>query len=192
MQHLKASPTRYGKSFMPSLRHTLLPTVLVSALSFSVPLATIACKPPTQASISQPVGKFPVDRMSIGNIKMNMSDAQVERILGKPQQIKTESTRCCGTLKHWRYAILEVSFTVDDTSQKLSVYQITTKSPGVETLDHIRVGDRRSKVLRVYGNAGTSQNSDTVWYTNSQETRSFVFKFKGDRVIEIIASTLLN
>lgn len=178
--------------FMPSIRHALFPTVLGSVLSLTIPLAAIACEPPPQAAISRTAGQFPVDRVGIGGIKLDMSDAQVRRILGKPQQIKNEATNCCGTLQHWRYANLEVSFIVDDNSKKLSVYQVITKSAKVATREGIRVGDRRSKVLSVYGNGGTSESSNILLYTNDQQARSFVLKFNGDRLIEILASTQLN
>ena len=176
---------------MKILQRSLLSALLFSAVFASVP--TIPSLPAiAQTRQVQPLS---ITRMGIGQIKLGSKGVQVQRILGKPQQARTEQTNCCGTLYHWKYPELEVRFEDFDSTgdlKQFSVYQISTKSTKYATFDGIRVGDRRSKVLQVYRNARVTQEQDGLYYTNDEYASGLVFKFKNDRVVEIITNTLLN
>jgi hypothetical protein len=168
---------------------SLLSTVLIAALMVIAPAGRtvdrVTATPPPELSIT---------RMGLGNIKLGDSDTQVKRILGQPKTVKTEATNCCGPLQTWSYGDIEVSFEereVPRRSPRLSVYQVTTRSAKFATLDLVRVGDRRSKVLKVYGPA-TSADPDKLYYANNRYASFLAFEFKGDQVVAISASTLLN
>lgn len=175
---------------MKFFQRSLLSALVVSALFTSVP--TILT---TQAQPSPDSRAFSITRIGLAGIKLGDKGTQVQRILGKPQQTRIEQTNCCGTLHHWKYANLEVSFDdIESTKdpKKFSAYQIITKSSKFVTLDGIRVGDRRNKVLQVYGNSGLTSDRHTLFYSNDQYGSALVFRLKHDRVIEIVASTQLN
>jgi hypothetical protein len=135
-----------------------------------------------------------VTRMGFAGVRLRTKAAQVQRKFGKPQQVKTENSTCCGVLLHWTYPEFEVRFEVPEGANQernATVYSVSTRSPKLMTLEGVRVGDRRSKVLRIYGTPSVDEN-DSAFYVNDLYASSFVFRFENDRVVEISAASQLN
>jgi hypothetical protein len=163
----------------------LLTTTLVA-----VPLSSATLSAPTQTTSKE----ISITRMGFTGVRLGSKAAQVQQRFGKPQKVRTEQTNCCGVLLHWTYPEFEVSFEVPEgTNQErnATVYSVSTQSAKLMTLEGVRVGDRRSKVLRVYGTSDTSENNK-LYYYNNQYASSFIFRFENDRVVEILAATQLN
>lgn len=169
--------------------HSLIPVMLL----------TIAVTAPTSIvlpafSQTPPAAQLSISRMGLAGIKLGTKAAQVQRKLGKPQTSRSETSRCCGKLLYWQYPELEVRLEVPEGANhegNATVYAIKTKSPKLATLEGIRVGDRRSKVLRIYGIPQASE-ADAIYYSNDQYASSLVFRFENDRIVEISAGTQLN
>ncbi len=54
-------------------------------------------------------------------------------------------------------------------------------------------GDRRSKVIRVYGaRQGSEPTENKIFYTNNQYASRMTFRFANDRVVEISTGSQLN
>lgn len=135
-----------------------------------------------------------MSRMDLAGVRLGMKASQVQRKLGKPQQTKSENSRCCGVLLQWQYPEFEVRLEVPEGANQernATVYSVSTRSAKVATLEGIRVGDRRSKVLQIYGTPGLEQ-SNQLSYFNNRSASSLVFEFKNDRVTQIIAASQLN
>jgi hypothetical protein len=133
-------------------------------------------------------------RMGLAGISLGTKAFQVQRKLGRPQQVKSENSACCGVLLRWQYPEVEVRLEVPEGANQernATVYSISTRSAKVSTLEGIRVGDRKSKVLRVYGTPGAKEGNE-LFYANNQYASSLIFRFKNDRVVEIIAASQLN
>lgn len=175
---------------MASNRRSLLSMLLLTTALVAVPLSTISLSAPPQT----PSKEFSIARMGLAGVNLGTKAFQVQRKLGKPQQIKSENSRCCGVLLRWQYPEVEVRLEVPEGANQernATVYSISTRSAKVATLEGIRVGDRKSKVLRVYGMPGSTE-SDRLLYANNQYASSLVFRFENDRVVEIIAASQLN
>ncbi|MBW4443176.1 MAG: hypothetical protein KME10_18440 [Plectolyngbya sp. WJT66-NPBG17] len=170
--------------FVPAIFLTIAVTTLPPAIAFSAPVA------------ASPVREVSISRMGLGGIKLGMKAAQVQRKVGKPLKVESENSRCCGVLLHWQYSDLEVRLEVPEgrnQERNASVYSISTRSAKVATLEGIRVGDRRSKVIRAYGEPyGSGTTEDRIFYSNDTSASALVFRFKDDRVVEISANNQLN
>ncbi|MBD1825337.1 hypothetical protein H6F51_22980 [Cyanobacteria bacterium FACHB-DQ100] len=160
-------------------------------------IATIAAPPTIAFSApvpTSPVQEFSFSRMGIGGIQLGMKASEVQRRLGKPLNMKAEKSPCCGVLLRWQYAEFEVRLEVPEganQARNASVYSISTRSAKVATLEDVRVGDRRSKVTRVYGTPSTTIQ-DRIFYSNDANASLLMLRLKNDRVVEIIANTQLN
>ncbi|MER3435747.1 MAG: hypothetical protein C4288_20770 [Leptolyngbya sp. ERB_1_1] len=73
-----------------------------------------------------------------------------------------------------------------------SVYSISTRSAKITTLEGVRVGDRRSKVARIYGEPYVSETNDRFFYSNNSYASRLMFRFENDRVVEISANAQLS
>lgn len=171
-------------------RRSLLVAFTISVTVFP---PTIALSTPVKTS---PVREFSISRMGIGGIKLGTKAAEVQRKLGKPVQVKSENSTCCGVLLHWQYSDLEVRLEVPEgrnQERNASVYSISTRSAKVATLEGIRVGDRRIKVMKIYGNSYVYDTTeDKIFYYNNQYASTLMIRFKNDRVVEISANSQLN
>ncbi|MBD1842909.1 hypothetical protein H6F89_05685 [Cyanobacteria bacterium FACHB-63] len=175
---------------MPLNYRTLLPVVVLTLATIAAP-PTIAVSAPVPTS---PMQEFSFSRMGIGGIKLGMKASEVQRRLGKPLKMKSEKSPCCGVLLRWQYAEFEVRLEVPEGANQernASVYSISTRSAKVATLENVRVGDRRSKVMQVYGTPSTTIQ-DRIFYSNDANASLLMLRFKNDRVVEIIANTQLN
>ncbi|BAY57530.1 hypothetical protein NIES2135_43960 [Leptolyngbya boryana NIES-2135] len=166
-------------------------TILLLTTTFvAVPLASVSLAAPVQP----PPKEMSMARMGLAGIKLGMKASQVERKLGKPPQMASQASTCCGTLLYWKYPELEVHFEVPmgvRQEPNATVYSITTRSSKFATLEGVRVGDRRNKVLRIYGTPSADEDN-AVFYANDQYASSLVFRFENDRVVEISAASQLN
>jgi hypothetical protein len=108
--------------------------------------------------------KIDVAKLSIGGIKLGMTEKQVTKILGKPQTKQTVS----------RYI----------TDGQLE--QITSRSKSHGTKEGVRVGDPVSKATATYGKFQSEQNEKSTSYPNSVNGGlSFVTNSAGN-ITEII------
>ncbi len=162
---------------------TITATVLPPAIALSTPMSPSTVRRELSPS-----------RMGMGGIKLGTKAAQVQRKLGKPLQVKSENSSCCGTLMHWQYSDLEVRLEVPEgrnQEQNASVYSISTRSAKIATLEGVRVGDLRSKVIRAYGDA-SEMTENRIFYYNDQHAARMTFRFENNRVVEISIASQLN
>lgn len=175
---------------MASNRRSLFAILLLTTALVTVPLCSISLSAPPQTSSKE----FSMARMGLAGVSLGTKAFQVQRKLGRPQQVKSENSACCGVLLRWQYPEVEVRLEVPEGANQernASVYAISTRSTKVATLEGIRVGDRRNKVLRVYG-MPTARENNRLSYANNQYASSLIFRFENDRVVEIIAASQLN
>jgi hypothetical protein len=177
---------------MNSNLRSLFSALLASTVLIAVPVSSaVSQSPAKQPSTAQ---QLSVSRMGLGGIKLGTKASEVERKLGKPPQMASETSMCCGTLLYWQYPEIEVRFEVPEgirQERNARVYSIVTRSSKFATLEGIRVGDRRSKVLRTYGTPSRTEE-DLMFYNNDAYAASLGIRFSGDRVIEISTASLLN
>jgi hypothetical protein len=111
-----------------------------------------------------------VAKVSIGSLKLGMTEKQVTRLLGKPSSIEKEKgvSNCYwNTSTSIKYRNLEI-FIADG-----SVETITTTSKSYATKEGVRVGDPISKAKKIYGSKfGSEQaihdkNEYSVAYINA-------------------------
>ncbi len=85
-----------------------------------------------------------VVQQSIAGVKMGMTRAQVEKVLGTDAKVRTETSEITGPYKVLRYGLTEVS--ISGGSQG-SVFSVTTRSKKQRTSKNVGVGSSE-KVLR--------------------------------------------
>jgi hypothetical protein len=120
----------------------LEPMALVSVGLFPAPAAPKA------------VQKFSTTQESVGRIKLNMSLAQVSKILGKPRQKGPITVNnCAGDYNgEWKYNGLDIIFSADKANgQDGKVSSVAVSSPRYLTNRGIKVGDKIAKVEKIYG-----------------------------------------
>jgi outer membrane protein assembly factor BamE (lipoprotein component of BamABCDE complex) len=97
-----------------------------------------------------------VTKVSIGSLKLGMTEKQVTRLLGKPISIKKEkSDNTCywSTSTSIKYRNLDI-FIADD-----SLDGISTASKSYATKEGVRVGDPISKAKKIYGSKFGSEQT---------------------------------
>lgn len=179
------------KAYKLCLLVALLLVVSMPATATLLPQYSGLVKNQSWVAQSKQKNTFPVTRMGVGGIRLGITNVEVQGILGRPKKIKIEETNCCGELKEWIYPDIIVKFEVLE-SKKNTVYNVFTKSKKFATVDGIRVGDSRSKVLKVYGKNFSSSSQDTLYYSNDEYASFIVFKFEKQKLVEIAANVLLT
>lgn len=181
--------SHHRSRFATLLLTTTLATTLTTAL-VAAPLASVSHPVLPQTSL----GEFSTSRMGLAGVSLGMRASQAQRKLGKPQQVKAENSACCGVLLHWKYPEVEVRLEVPEGANQernATVYAISTRSAKIATLEGIRVGDRRSRVLQVYG-ISAAREGNRFFYSNDRDASSLIFRFENDQVVEILAASQLN
>jgi hypothetical protein len=74
------------------------------------------------------------------------------------------------------------------------VYLISTTNPKFVTIDSVKVGDDRQKVVEIYGYGSQSVEGGVtrLTYSNDQKASNLILEIKGYRVQKIIVGTQLN
>jgi hypothetical protein len=103
---------------------------------------------------TQTAQKFSAAQESVGRIKLDMSLAQVSKLLGQPRKKGPITVNNCagGYNGSWQYQGLEIIFAADKadgSDGKVAV--VTVTSARFQTGRGIRVGDRIGKVEKIYG-----------------------------------------
>jgi hypothetical protein len=110
-------------------------------------VATVEAKTPAAQ-------KFSAAQESVGRIKLEMSLAQVSKLLGQPREKDPIAVNNCtgGYNGSWQYQGLEIVFAADKADgSDGKVAAVTVTSARFQTGRGIRVGDRIGKVEKIYG-----------------------------------------
>ncbi len=106
------------------------------------------------ATVEAAAPKFSTAKESMGRIKLNMSLAQVSKILGPPREKEAITVNNCagGYNGVWKYKDLEIIFAADKADgSDGKVAAVTVTSARFQTGRGIKVGDRIGKVEKIYG-----------------------------------------
>lgn len=141
----------------------------------------------------QKFGAITYSQLVIGGIRLEMSEAETRRILGKPLRVKTWDSPAIGKARTLEYRGLKVDLLEDarpGKRGKFYVYQVTSNSREFATLDRVRVGDSRQKVIQIYGKPARENNEgNIVSLIYSDDSKGFpaalVVIIKNGRVTEI-------
>lgn len=128
-----------------------------------------------------------VKRVTINGIRLSNNEAQIVKILGKPDKIENHgvSEILAGKAKTLYYKGLEIYLIGQE------IYGLECKGSTCITDKGIRIGDDRNKVERAYGPPSVYEKTgDRLGYTfkinNTYIDSSLVFFFKKNKVIRII------
>ncbi|MEB3179998.1 MAG: hypothetical protein VKL59_13310 [Nostocaceae cyanobacterium] len=93
-------------------------------------------------------------RLQVAGIRYDMTEAEVIKRLGKPQQrMYTETEQCFGgPTSTLTYPELEINLGAD-RKNTLRTYSVKTTGTKFATVDGVRIGDTRQKVFNTYGRA---------------------------------------
>lgn len=153
------------------------------------PNQTIAILETMLAATEKPI-PLNYSRMGIGGVRLGMSVAEAKRKLGKPQREETKSARpgIGGKFRTLTYKNLTVS------AWNEKVYAISTTKPEFTTIDKIKVGDSKEKVVKTYGFGSQSVDGNAIrlTYSNDEKASNLIFELRDSRVQKIICSTQLN
>ncbi|HAO10776.1 MAG TPA: hypothetical protein DCQ51_06295 [Planktothrix sp. UBA8407] len=134
--------------------------------------------------------------MGIGGVRLGMSVEAAKRKLGKPQRDETKPAGPAigGKIRTLTYQGLTVA------AWEGKVYLMSTTNPKFTTIDGVKVGDSKQKVIKTYGFGSQSvEGNVTRWlvsvvepliYSNDQKASNLIFELRGDRVQKIICGTL--
>jgi hypothetical protein len=121
----------------------------------------------------------------------------VRRILGKPQRVVNQDSPAIGKIRTLKYREISVDL-AEDVNKKGSyyVYKISTKSPKIRTLDGVRVGDNRIRVIKTYGQASEGKNGKVNFLSYEGDLNDspsvFLFTIDNGKVTEISCMDILN
>jgi hypothetical protein len=194
----------------------------ISGLGFAVLIRPIPVMNPTIATLEtmltatqNPIA-LNYSRMGIGGVRLGMSVEAAKRKLGKPQRDETKPAGPAigGKIRTLTYQGLTVA------AWEGKVYLMSTTNPKFTTIDGVKVGDSKQKVIKTYGFGSQSvEGNVTRWlvspsdpshpepcegsglrvnsvepliYSNDQKASNLMFELRGDRVQKIICGTQLN
>ena len=111
------------------------------------------------AQAQTPTSEYLASTGGIGPIKIGMSKAAVEKLIGTkltlPKYSKAydsydwDTVKC--TYKELEYELVfSKTFYGNDTASRLGVYQIVCRSPLVKTKSGIAIGDNKLKIFQTY------------------------------------------
>ena len=97
---------------------------------------------------------FPVEKQSIGPLRIGMTDKQVVRLLGKPME-KSPPVMMGATgefMSHWEYpgVFLQMAANTEKGPTRVSSIEITAPS-AYRTPEGIGIGSTRAEIVAVYG-----------------------------------------
>jgi hypothetical protein len=181
----------------------MLKTIPLAIATFILSLTSytqipVNAKSPANYQISQNVqqsGKITLENLGIGGIKLSMSEAEVRKILGKPVKVENADSPAIGKVRTLKYPGISVDLAEDFQSNKFTVYQIKATSSKYSTIDGVKVGDRRSKVIRTYGNTDAYKDGNTTHLSYSIETPSpagLNFTVEKGKITEILGFYVMN
>lgn len=130
-----------------------------------------------QSEISSQSRDITYARLEIGGIKLSMPESEVRKALGQPLEVKNGYMTIAGKTRTLRYSGITIELLEDvEPTGKFSVYEIKTNSPRYVTKDGVKVGDRISKVISIYGRPEGSQTegSDTLSYPVNHPTPAYL------------------
>ena len=147
-----------------------------------------------QISQNQSTG-ITIERLGIGGIKLDMTEAQVRKILGKPVKVKNEFMPAIGKVRTLQYAGISVDLAENFQVNKFTVYQIKATSSKYATIDGVKIGDRPSKVIRTYGNTDAYKEGNITGLSYPIETPSpagLNFTVEKGKISEILCFYVMN
>lgn len=199
MKTLSIKPTiqKLAKFSLIALAATSLSTVGATALKLPVAAqqTTIATPQRMTLALNQSRG-IAYNRLQIGGVKLSMSEAQVRKVLGQPREIKNGYMGVAGKTRTLRYAGLTIKLLEGgESSNNFFVYEIEANSSRYATKDGAKVGDRVSKVMRIYGRTELSEtdSATTLSYSvNSSSPAYFNFTIQNGKVKKITFGDFLG
>lgn len=168
----------------------------ISGLGFAVLIRPIPVMNPTITTLEKMLTatQNPIalnySRMGIGGVRLGMSVEAAKRQLGKPQRDETKPAGPAigGKIRTLTYQGLTVG------AWEGKVYSMSTTNPKFTTIDGVKVGDNKQKVIKTYGFGSQSVegNATRLIYSNDQKASNLIFELRGDRLQKIICGTQLN
>lgn len=184
------------KLFLTTAVASIILNIAISSLGFAAlvrPVAGMnktAIALETMLSATQKPTAIDYSRLEISGMKLGMSVEEAKRKLGKPQRDETKSADSVigGKIRTLTYSKLTVA------AWEGKVYLISTTNPKLATIDGIKVGDGRQKVVKTYGYGWQSVHGEAtrLTYRNDQKASNLVLELKGDRVQKILVGTQLD
>ncbi|MBD2198442.1 MULTISPECIES: hypothetical protein [Calothrix] len=136
-----------------------------------------------------------IERLGIGGVKLDMSEAQVRKILGKPVKVENQFMPAIGKVRTLKYRGISIDLAEDFPENKFTVYQIKATSNKYATLDGVKVGDSPSKITRTYGNTDAYKEGNLTRLSYSIENPSpagLNFTLEKGKITEILCFYLMN
>lgn len=147
------------------------------------------------AQNSHQVKGITIERLGIGGVKLDMSEAQVRKILGKPVKVVNQFMPAIGKVRTLKYPGISIDLDENFPDNKFTVYQIKATSAKYATLDGVKVGDSQSKITRIYGNTEAYKEGNFTSLVYPIETPSpagLNFTLEKGRITEILCFYVMN
>jgi hypothetical protein len=175
---------------------------LVSLITFPV-AAYSQNSQPSQSFIvanNQSTPQISYARLGIGGINLSMTEAQVRQKLGRPRRVENWNSPAVGKGRTLTYPNLIVRLVEDGRPGKqgnFSVYDVSTTSRQSATVDGVRVGDSRGKVINTYGQPTEERKEGNAVYlvyniSFNDFPTAFIFKLQNGRVTEMRCLDILT
>lgn len=164
----------------------MIPIALVLALclEWAIAPAAIAGLPPSpiaQAAPKQPAA-IRSDRLGFNGLRLGDNPQRVRARLGRPQRTQNQPPGNYGRYESWYYPNLILGFGDG------ALAMITTTRPNWGTAEGVRVGDRSSRILAIYGEPNW-RDSDR-WGYLTDDGAFLTLRLRGDRIVEILCGWL--
>lgn len=170
----------------------MIPIALALAMSLGWAIAPVAIanlppSPLAQATPSKPV-EIRSYRLGLNGLRLGDSTQRVQARLGRPQRTQNDPPDnfdpdwYSPNYESWYYPNLTLGF-----GDGL-LAMIATTRPNWGTNEGVRVGDRSSRILAVYGEP-TQRYSDQ-WEYRTEDGAFLTLRLRGDRIVEIVCGWL--
>jgi hypothetical protein len=164
----------------------MIPIALALAMSLGWAIAPVAIanlppSPLAQATPSKPV-EIRSYRLGLNGLRLGDSPQRVRARLGRPQRTQNQPPGNYDRYESWYYPNLTLGF-----GDGL-LAMIATTRPNWGTTEGVRVGDRSSRILAVYGEP-TQRYSDQ-WEYRTEDGAFLTLRLRGDRIVEIVCGWL--
>jgi hypothetical protein len=146
---------------------TLSPEIGLGTSIFSIDAnPRVYTSPPLQTVTLAQVQRVSKTRLQVARIRYDMSEAEVVKRLGKPQNRNyTENDQCFGAATSTlTYPELDINLGADKRNTQ-RVYSVKTTSTKFATGDGVRIGDSRQKVFNTYGRTNEIRLEDKPGFT---------------------------
>ena len=188
---IKSTIQKLTKFSLIALAATSLSTV--GATTLKVP---VTAQQPTIATPQRMTRGIAYNRLQIGGVNLSMSEAQVRKVLGQPREIKNGYMAVAGKTRTLRYPGLTINLLEDGKpTNNFFVYEIEADISRYATKDGVKVGDRISKVMSIYGRTELSEtdSATTLSYpVNSTSPTYFNFTIQNGKVKRITCGDFLG